>query len=90
MDKKEYAIHLLERLTTMIKENRHARKVFVMLENKLPSWYNDPDAHRMVYNSLSDDEKRVYSKGGVIHSRSAIQRVRIELNTILIEIEKGR
>lgn len=90
MDKKEYAIHLLKRLSSMLEENRHARKVFVALENKLPSWYDDPDAHQMVYNSLSDNEKRIYNKGGVIHSRSAIQRVRIELNTILIEIEKGR
>ena len=90
MDKKEYAILLLKRLTNMLEENQRAKKVYKQLQYKVPRWDINREEYWKVYNSLSNDEKHIYYKQGVIYSMSAIQRVRIELNTILIEIDKGR
>ena len=87
MNKQEYVKQLLSRLSYMISENEKASKIYKQLEFKLPS-YKSGETYWEAVRRLSENEHEVWKKDGVIYSKSALQRIRIELNTALIEIEK--
>ena len=89
MNKQEYAKQLLSRLAYMINENEIANKIYKQLQFKIPAFQVGSNAHWEALNKLSEKDYNIYNKMGMIYSKSALQRVRIELNTILIEIEKG-
>ena len=88
MNKKEYVKQLLSRLSYMISENERASKIYKKLEFKIPAYERGADAYWEAIRQLPESDYNIWKKDGVIYSRSALQRIRIELNTALIEIEK--
>lgn len=88
MDKKEYAKQLSQRLNYMLEENVKAKEIYKKLGKKIPDWTVDHKLYWAELEKLQKHEREIYLKDGVIYSNSAIKRVRIELNTVLIEIEK--
>lgn len=90
MNKNEYVKLLLDRLTYMLKENEIYRSEYDKLVKKAPKFsFNNPQPNTSFFNNLSDKEKKIYWSSGYKYSSAAIQRIRIELNTVLLEIEKG-
>ena len=90
MNKREYVKQLLNRLSYMISENEKATKIYKQLELKIPAYERDHEAYWDAIRRLPENEHEVWEKDGIVYSKSALQRVRIELNTVLIEIEKER
>jgi hypothetical protein len=88
MNKQEYVKQLLSRLAYMISENEKANKIYKQLEFTLPAYEHDHEAYWAALRRLPEKEYEIWKKDGVIYSKSALQRIRIELNTALIEIEK--
>lgn len=77
-DQEQYALLLMKRLEEMINENIRVRAKYKTLQYKMEK---DPKY------CLTEEEYDTYVKYGVAVSRSAIKRVRIELNQILKEME---
>lgn len=76
---------LLKRLTDMLEDNIEGRKAYKHLEDlRLKS----SDRYRFV-DSLNQENYKIFCKQGKIHSNTALQRARIDLNKLLIEIERG-
>jgi hypothetical protein len=88
MNKQEYVKQLLSRLTYMISENEKASKIYKQLEFKIPAYERNHEAYWAALRQLPEKEYEIWKKDGVIYSKSALQRIRIELNSALIEIEK--
>lgn len=88
MNKQEYVKQLLSRLSYMISENEKASKIYKQLEFKIPAYESDREAYWAALRRLPEQEYDIWKKDGVIYSKSALQRIRIELNTVLIELEK--
>lgn len=88
MNKQEYVKQLLSRLTYMISENEKANKIYKQIKSKIPAYQLGDDAYWKVINQLPEEDYNIWRKKGFIYSRSALQRIRIELNTVLIELEK--
>ena len=85
MDKSVYVSCLLERLSTMIQENaKSAKRYKELVSNRGETIYWD------YLNKLNSVDRELFLKEGVIYSKSDLQRVRIELNKVLIEMEKGK
>ena len=88
MNKQEYVKQLLDRLNYMFEVNKQSTKEYSHIIDKLPKpylsneWWKD-------FDKLSNREQTIYRNSGIIYSNSAIKRIRIELNTVLLEIEKG-
>lgn len=82
--KETYARCLLSKLDSMLEENQKARTIYDSLKNK----QNGRDYFEFT-RTLSEENKNIFYRGGRIHSKAAISRVRIELNKVLIEIERG-
>lgn len=89
MNKQEYAKQLLSRLTYMISENEKGNKIYKQLKSKIPAYEQGSDAYWKAIHQLPEEDYNIWRKYGFIYSRSALQRIRIELNTVLIELEKG-
>lgn len=88
MNKQEYAKQLLSRLAYMIDENEKANKIYKQLQMKIPAYERGHDAYWEAINKLPESDYNIWRKDGLIYSKSALQRIRIELNTVLIELEK--
>lgn len=88
MNKQEYVKQLLNRLSYMISENEKASKTYKQIKSKLPAYEHDHETYWAAIRRLPEKEYEVWKKDGVIYSKSALQRIRIELNTVLIELEK--
>jgi hypothetical protein len=88
MNKQEYVKQLLSRLSYMISENEKASKIYKQLESKLPAYEPDHEAYWAALRRLQEKEYEIWKKDGIVYSKSALQRIRIELNTVLIELEK--
>lgn len=80
----EYQIALLKRLLKMIEDNEKEKRYFETAHAKISKkGFND------AYETFTDNETRAWRNCGYKHSRSSIQRVRIELNKSMIEWFKG-
>lgn len=80
----EYQIALLKRLLKMIEDNEKEKRYFETAHAKISKkGFND------AYETFTDNEQRAWRNYGYKHSRSSIQRVRIELNKSMIEWFKG-
>lgn len=88
MNKQEYVKQLLSRLAYMISENEKANKIYKQLKFKIPAYEPGNDARWEAIRQLPEADYNIWSKDGVIYSKSSLQRIRIELNTVLIELEK--
>lgn len=88
MNKQEYIKQLLARLAYMISENERANKIYKQLQMKIPAYESGQKAYWDAIEQLTEEDRSIWNKYGVIYSRSSIQRIRIELNTVLIELEK--
>lgn len=88
MNKQEYVKQLLNRLSYMISENEKASKAYKQIKSKLPAYERDHEAYWAALRQLPEADYNIWKKDGVIYSRSSLQRIRIELNMALIEIEK--
>ncbi len=88
MNKQEYVKQLLSRLAYMISENEKASKIYKQLQFKIPAYEKGQDAYWEALRQLPESDYNIWRKDGMIYSKSALQRMRIELNTALIELEK--
>lgn len=88
MNKQEYAKQLLDRLAYMISENERANKIYKQLQTKIPAYERGGEAYWDAIRRLPEKDHSIWNKNGVIYSKSSLQRIRIELNTVLIELEK--
>lgn len=90
MDKQLYAKCLSERLMEMSAVNESAQDVYVKeLKPEINKFDSFSNAYWAWFDKLSDYQKKIVLNGGKIYKKSDLKRVRIELNKILIEIEKG-
>lgn len=86
----EYIKELAKRLIKMIEANEKQKRGFEQVNKKLNDvgfWDNREEWNRR-FSSLTQNQKEIYYKGEKIYPKSAIRRVRIELNKALIEWEK--
>ena len=83
LTKEFYAKCLITKLDLMLGENQKAKAAYNALKKK----QNTKNYFEFV-KSLSESERDVFHKGGKVYSKAAIQRIRIELNKVLIELEK--
>lgn len=81
--KETYAKCLISKLDSMIDENQKAKLAYDSIKGR----QNGKNCFEF-FKILTPDEKDIFNKGGRIHSKAAISRVRIELNKVLIEIER--
>lgn len=88
MNKQEYVKQLLNRLSYMISENEKATKIYKQLELKIPAYERDHEAYWAALRQLPEKEHEIWKKDGIVYPKAALQRIRIELNTVLIELEK--
>lgn len=88
MNKQEYVKQLLSRLAYMISENERAGKTYKQIKSKLPAYERDHEAYWAALRRLPEKEYEIWKKDGIVYSKAALQRLRIELNAVLIEIEK--
>lgn len=79
-EQEQYALLLMKRMSDMINENIRERGVLKQIKYKMQ---NDSNYRRTA------EENDIYWRDGLKHSKSAIKRVRIELNEILKQMEKG-
>lgn len=80
MDKKQYAKILAERLVYILNEE-------IRLSTQRERVVKKIQNYNMSIRDLTDFEQKIYFNNG--YSKSAIARVRIELNKVLLEIAKG-
>lgn len=80
--KEDYALLLADRLKQLINENKAERGRYKMLQAKM-------EREHLCFNNLKSEEKDTYCRLGIKNGKSAIDRVRIELNTMLKELIKG-
>ena len=79
-EQEQYALLLMKRMSDMINENIRERGVLKQIKYKMQ---NDSNYRRTA------EENDIYWRDGLKYSKSAIRRVRIELNEILKQMEKG-
>ena len=79
--KEDYALLLADRLKQLINENKAERNRYRMIKAKM-------DREKLSVRNLTSEEQSTYYKYGVKNGKSALERVRIELNTILKELIK--
>jgi hypothetical protein len=80
--KEMYAKYLLSKLNSMLEDNEKAELQHSSVTSKMKGNFID------FWDSLTEKEKEIYHQGGRIHSKASISRARIELNKVLIEIER--
>lgn len=80
--KEDYALLLADRLKQLINENKAERSRYKMLQAKM-------EREHLCFNNLKGEEQDTYYRLGVKNGKSAINRVRVELNNILKELIKG-
>ena len=89
MDKQLYANYLSERLINMTVANELANKIFVKeLKPQMNNFDSGTNAYWSWFDGLSDYKKKIVRNDGKIYKKSDFKRVRIELNKVLIEVEK--
>lgn len=89
MDKQLYAKCLSERLMEMSMANEAANKIFVKeLKPQMNNLNSGTNAYWSWFDGLSDYKKKIVRNDGKIYKKSDFKRVRIELNKVLIEVEK--
>ena len=80
MDKQLYANYLSERLINMTVANE--------LKPQMNNLDLGTNAYWAWFDGLSDYKKKIVRNDGKIYKKSDFKRVRIELNKVLIEVEK--
>ena len=89
MDKQLYAKCLSERLMEMSAVNKAANLVFVKeLKPQMNNLDFGTNAYWDWFNRLSAYQHKIFLNDGKIYKTSDFKRVRIELNKVLIEVEK--
>ena len=90
MDKQLYANYLSERLINMTAANEAANRVFVKeLKPQMNNLNSGTNAYWAWFNRLSAYQQKIVLNDGKIYKKSDFKRVRIELNKVLIEVEKA-
>lgn len=84
MNDKEYAIYLSDKLSDMLRKNYEGENIYRHLN--LPKFATDE--YWVAYNKLTEREKLIVRNYGKIYTKAEITRTRIELNKILIKLEK--
>lgn len=88
MNKTEYANMLMERLKYMndvnIKTHKRYNELLKIKGNK-PLFDDD---YYLFLRTLNENDYKIFINDGIIYKELAFKRLRIELNTILLEIEK--
>lgn len=88
-DKQLYANFLSERLIDMTAVNEVANNIFIKeLKPQTKTLTFETAAYWTWVNNLSDYKKKILLNNGKIYKKSDFKRVRIELNKVLIEVEK--
>lgn len=89
--KQNYAAMLMNRIQYMREENTKARLEYSYILDDLRRWQeqNPKEPTWKFIDKLDKNQKRIYRCSGVVYSDSAFKRLRIELNTILLEIENN-
>ena len=82
-----YEIELAKRILFMLQENERASEIYK--NTKLTSFTENRERYYEDLKKMTKEQKTIYWKSGVLYSKSAIKRVRIELNKSLIEREKA-
>lgn len=89
MDKQLYAKCLSERLMEISATNESAQIVFVKeLKPQMNNLDSSTNAYWAWFNGLSACQQKIFLNDGKIYKKSDFKRVRIELNKVLIEVEK--
>ena len=78
----EYIIQLSKKLNKMLEENEKAKIKFSKMN--IPHYCNDMEGHNREVAKLSEKDREIYYKCGMLYSRAEIKRVRLELNKELI------
>ena len=84
MNDKEYAIYLADKLSDMLRKNYEGENIYRNL--KLPKFATTE--YWAAYDKLTEREKLIVRNYGKIYTKAVIARTRIELNKILIKLEK--
>ena len=79
--KEDYALLLADRLKQLINENKAEKNRYKMVKAKM-------ERDKLSVRNLNSEEQSIYYRYGVKNGKSALERVRIELNTILKELVK--
>lgn len=79
-EQEQYALLLMKRIADMINENIRERSRLKQIKYKMQ---NDSNYRRTA------EENDTYWRDGVKYSKSAIKKVRMELNEILKQMEKS-
>ena len=88
MNKTEYANMLMERIQYMNDVNV---KTYKRYKELLKDKGNKPlcdDDYFLFIRTLNENDYKIFVNGGIIYKELAFKRLRIELNTIMLEIEK--
>ena len=89
MNKQLYANYLSERLIEMSMANEAANKIFFKaLKPQMNNLDLGTNAYLAWFNRLSAYQQKIVLNDGKIYKKSDFKRVRIELNKVLIEVEK--
>jgi len=88
MNKTEYANMLMERIQYMNDINASAYKRYKeLLKIKGNKPLRDDDYYLFI-RTLNENDYKIFVNEGIIYKELAFKRLRIELNTIMLEIEK--
>lgn len=90
INKIEYAKVLAERLKNMLETNEASKKEYENLIKTYPvlKEYNYDATYWSFRNKLTPRQERIYLNEGEPYKKSDFKRCRIELNKVLLEIEK--
>lgn len=78
----EYIIQLSKKLNKMLEENEKAK--IRLSKMNIPSYCDDAEVYRLEVSKLSEKDREIYYKDGMLYSKAEIKRVRLELNKELI------
>ena len=88
MNKTEYANMLMERIQYMndVNVNSYKRyKELLKIKGNKPLCNDD---YYLFLRTLNDEDYKIFINNGIVYKELAFKRLRIELNTIMLEIEK--
>lgn len=88
MNKTEYANMLMERIKYMndINFNAHKRyKELLKIKGNTPLYDDD---YYLFIRTLDENDYKIFVNEGIVYKELSFKRLRIELNTIMLEIEK--
>lgn len=88
MNKTEYASMLMERIKYMNDVNFKTRERYKELLKIKGNKSLCDDDYYLFIRRLNENDYKIFVNEGIIYKELAFKRLRIELNTIMLEIEK--